>query len=40
MPKYKSNAIPVPDVGEPCPRCGAPMQIYQHREISDRFARL
>jgi hypothetical protein len=39
MPKFKSNAIPVPGDGEPCPRCGQPMRIFQHAEISDRQKR-
>jgi hypothetical protein len=35
--KYKSNSVLVPDVvGDPSPRCGVPMQIFQHREVSNR----
>jgi hypothetical protein len=38
--KYKSNSVLVPDVtGDLCPRCGQPMRIFQHAEISDRQRR-
>ena len=39
MPKYVSNAVMVPGGGEPCPRCGRPMQIFEHREISKQQRR-
>jgi hypothetical protein len=39
MPKYVSNAILIGDDGDPCPRCGQPMRIFQHAEISDRQRR-
>jgi hypothetical protein len=40
MPKYVSNSVLVPGVvGDPCPRCGQPMRIFQHAEISDRQKR-
>jgi hypothetical protein len=37
--KYKSNSVLVPGVGDPCPRCGQPMQIYRHGELNDRQKR-
>jgi hypothetical protein len=36
MTKYVSNSVMVDGAGDPCPRCGVPMKIFQHREISDR----
>jgi hypothetical protein len=39
MPKYKSNAVLMDGTGDPCPRCGQPMRILEHREISDRQRR-
>jgi hypothetical protein len=34
--RYKSNAVLMDGTGDPCPRCGQPMRIFEHREISDR----
>jgi hypothetical protein len=31
MPKFNSNAVVVPGDGDPCPRCGVPMRIFEHR---------
>ena len=39
MPKYVSNAVVVPGDGEPCPRCGQPMHIFEHSAISPRQRR-
>jgi hypothetical protein len=39
MPKYVSNSVMVPGVGDPCPRCGKPMAIFRHGTISDRQKR-
>jgi hypothetical protein len=39
MPKYVSNSVMIDGTGDPCPRCGQPMRIFQHAEISDRQRR-
>ena len=36
MPKFKSDAIPVPGDGEPCPRCGQMMRAFKHATIGKR----
>jgi len=36
MPKFKSDAVPLPGDGPPCPRCQQPMLAFRHQQITKK----